>query len=78
MIHRSVNENIMAQMVGVLHAAAWLANTADEPTLAKGLIKAEIIQYGLADVAGCKKIAKNSGIDLDKVWKRERFNTVKP
>lgn len=73
MIDKNVNDNIMMTMVGILQSAAWLSNVADEPTLAKDLIKAEIIEFELADVAGCKKIAKEQGIDLDKVWKGERF-----
>ena len=63
----------MMTIVGILQSAAWLSNVADEPTLAKDLIKAEIIEFALADVQGCKAIAKNQGIDLDKVWKGERF-----
>lgn len=73
MINTDVNDKIMMIMVGILQSAAWLSNVADEPTLAKGLIKAEIIEFELADVRGCKAIAKKHGIDLDKVWKGERF-----
>lgn len=60
-------------MIGILQSASWLSLVADEPTLAKDLIVAEIIDFALADVEGCKSIAKEQGIDLEKVWKGERF-----
>jgi hypothetical protein len=49
----------MMTMVGILQSAAWLSNVADEPTLAKDLIKG-------------KEVANSQDIDLNKVWKGER------
>jgi hypothetical protein len=71
--NNNVHNNILFILKGVLYSAYWLSNNMDEPTLVKGLIEAEIIEHGLADLAGCKKLAKEEGIDLDKLWKSERF-----
>lgn len=72
MVNKNVNNNIIMTIVGILLSAEWLSNVADEPTLAKDLIRSEIIELELADIEGCKVIAKNHGIDLEKVWKGER------
>ena len=66
-------DNIIYSAIGVLNAAAWLANIADEPTLAKDLIKSELIDLGILSLADVKQICRNESIDLTKVFKNENF-----
>ena len=66
-------DNIVYSAIGVLNAAAWLTNVADEPTLAKDLIKAEIIDLGILSLVDVKQICRNESIDLSKVFKNENF-----
>ena len=66
-------DKLIYSAIGVLNAAAWLANIADEPTLAKDLIKAELIDLGILSMADVKQICRNENIDLTKVFKNENF-----
>lgn len=66
-------DKIIYSAIGVLNAAAWLANVADEPTLAKDLIKSELIDLGILSLADVKQICRNESIDLTKVFKNENF-----
>ena len=66
-------EKIICSAIGVLNSAAWLANIADEPTLAKDLIKAELIDLGILSLVDIKYICKDEDIDLSKVFKYESF-----
>jgi len=67
-------DKLIYAAIGVLNAAAWLANVADQPTLAKDLIKAELIDLGILSMADVKQICRNESIDLTKVFKNENFN----
>jgi len=66
-------DKIIYSAIGVLNAAAWLANVADQPTLAKDLIKAELIDLGILSLVDVKQICQQEGIDLKKVFKSEVF-----
>ena len=66
-------DNIIYSAIGVLNAAAWIANVADQPTLAKDLIKSEIIDLGILRLVDVKQICRNESIDLTKVFKNENF-----
>jgi hypothetical protein len=66
-------DKIIYSAIGVLNAAAWLANVADQPTLAKDLIKAELIDLGILSFVDVKQICQKESIDLKKVFKSEVF-----
>lgn len=66
-------DKIIYSAIGVLNAAAWLANVADQPTIAKDLIKAELIDLGILSLSDVKQICQKESIDLRKVFKREVF-----
>ena len=66
-------DKIIYSAIGVLNAAAWLANVADEPTLAKDLIKSELIDLGILSLADVRQICQQESIDLTKVFKNENF-----
>lgn len=66
-------DKLIYSAIGVLNAAAWLANVADEPTLAKDLIRSELIDLGILSLADVKQICQKESIDLTKVFKNENF-----
>lgn len=66
-------DKLIYSAIGVLNAAAWLANVADQPTLAKDLIKSELIDLGILSLVDVKQICRNESIDLTKVFKNENF-----
>lgn len=54
---------------GMLRAAAYIANKFDEPTMAAGIIKDELIDAGFISLTQAKKMAKDENLNLNKVWK---------
>ncbi len=66
-------DKLIYSAIGVLNAAAWIANVADQPTLAKDLIKAELIDLGVLSLVDVKQICQQESIDLRKVLKNENF-----
>lgn len=66
-------DKLIYSAIGVLNAAAWLANVADQPTLAKDLIKSELIDLGILSLVDVKQICGDESIDLTKVFKNENF-----
>lgn len=66
-------DKLIYSAIGILNAAAWLANVADQPTLAKDLIKAELIDLGILSLADIRQICHKESINLKKVFKSENF-----
>jgi len=56
-------------LIGYLNSARFLADELDQPTMAKDLLKYEIIEIELATLRKLKKMAHEQNIALSKVWK---------
>lgn len=61
-------ESFYHTLIGYLNSARFLAYELDQPTMAKDLLKYEILEPGLVSLNKIKTIAKNERIELGKVW----------
>ncbi|HAF28298.1 MAG TPA: hypothetical protein DCG75_04540 [Bacteroidales bacterium] len=65
-------ENFHYTLIGYLNSARFLAYELEQPTMAKDLLKYEVIEPEFCTLKKLKFIAKNEGIELEKVW-RENY-----
>lgn len=62
-------ENFYYTLIGYLNSARFLAYELGQPTMAKDLLKYEVIEPDYCTLKKLKFIAQNEGIELEKVWK---------